>query len=67
MRFILRYLGPGAPPADDIRRIGELVTIVSQAPRMLLVEVEADALPLQVVSLPHWFAAGETWLEALRR
>lgn len=60
-RFILRYRGAGAKPAEDVDRIRALpnAKVLDGSPRMLLVEApEADMRAL-VDSLPDWVMTEE--------
>jgi hypothetical protein len=63
-RYILRFTGQGAPPAEDLKRIRSLqgVTVVDEpSPHMLLVEATAEALrPLN--ELPSWVVTPERLL-----
>lgn len=58
-RFILRYRGPGPPPAADVGRIRGLadVRVVDETPRMLIVESDAEPLGALVDGLADWIMA----------
>ena len=61
-RFILRFVGPGPKPVEDVRRVcrvpGVRVTDESSS-RMLLVEAPEEALRSVVRALPDWTFAEE--------
>lgn len=61
-RFILRYSGAGAIPADDLERWRALPNchIVDQSSRMLLVEAEEELLRDLVQERPEWRLTPET-------
>ena len=61
-RFVVRFRGESAKPAEDLERIRGLpeATVLDDAsPRMLLVESEEQPLRELVESLPGWVVAPE--------
>jgi len=61
-RFVLRFGGDGAKPADDVERIRKLpeVELLDEtSPRMMLVESHEQPLRELVESLPGWVLAPE--------
>lgn len=61
-RFIFRYSRPGPRPAEHLERCRNLpgVTVLDDsAPRMLLVEADADHLEALKASLPGWTVSQE--------
>jgi len=61
-RFVVRFTGEAAKPAEDIERIRSLpeVTVLDEAsPRMLLVESDEQPLREVIDSLPDWVLAPE--------
>ncbi len=60
-RFVLRYRGPGAPPAADVARLSALadVEVLDETPRTLLVAGPEEALRHAVASMPGWVMAPE--------
>ena len=63
-RFVLRFGGDRAMPADDVERIREVAeaTVLDQTPRMMLVESDEEPLRELVGSLPGWAIAPEQHL-----
>lgn len=61
-RFILRYLGAGELPDEDLARVRALCDsrIVDQTPRMLLVDAAGDHVHQLVKTMPQWAVAPET-------
>jgi len=55
-KYILRFTGSGAKPAADVTRIrkSEGVTIVDEAPRMLLVQCAKTRAKQLVEDLDKW-------------
>jgi hypothetical protein len=65
-RFILRFTGRGATPADDVQRIRSSpgVNVVDSASsRMLLVEALPESVQKLADSLPNWTCSGEQTIE----
>ncbi|MDQ6605530.1 MAG: hypothetical protein M3Z06_03175 [Actinomycetota bacterium] len=61
-RFVLRFQGDGAKPADDVARIRDLpeASIIDESSaRMMLVESREQPLRALVDSLPGWALAPE--------
>lgn len=61
-RFILRFTGTGAVPADDVERWRSLPNcqIVDETPRMLLVEADEQPLRELIKSGQDWRLTPET-------
>lgn len=61
-RFILRFTGDGAIPADDLKRLHALPNcrVVDQSSRMLLVEAEEKLLRDLVEAGRDWRLTPET-------
>jgi hypothetical protein len=58
-RFILRYTGNGAAPAEVVARLREQLTILEEAPRMLLVDGTEPRVKKLLESLPDWLMVEE--------
>lgn len=60
-RFVLRYLGEGPRPDDDVRRIGLVAgsRIVADSPQMVLAEGDEERLRELADSMPDWVLAPE--------
>ncbi|HZX83910.1 MAG TPA: hypothetical protein VFF19_10120 [Reyranella sp.] len=61
-RFIMRYKGAGAKPADDVRRIRRVpsVDVVDETPRMVLVESDAATATHLAQEFGEWSVAPDT-------
>ena len=61
-RFVVRFRGDSAKPAEDLERIRSLpqATVLEESsPRMLLVESDEQPLRELIDSLPDWVLAPE--------
>ena len=59
-RFVLRYAGPAAPPAQTQRiRSSAKVHVLDDSPKMLLVEGEDSDVETLLADLPDWKALRE--------
>lgn len=61
-RFILRYRGTGAAPADEVAGICALpaVKVVDRSSKMLLVESADHSLGHCIQDFPNWSVTAET-------
>ena len=66
-RFVLRYRGHDAAPADDVVRIEHAVCVLDRTPRMLLVEAGDAQLADLAAALPGWLVAREETFAPERR
>jgi len=64
-KYILRFTGSGAKPAADVTHIRECegVTILSEAPRMLLVQCAKSRAKQLVEELDNWVMSEERTVE----
>jgi hypothetical protein len=64
-KYILRFTGSGAKPAADVARIRktEGVTVLDEAPRMLLVQCAKTRAKQLVDSLDNWVMSEERTVE----
>ncbi|MCG6875606.1 MAG: hypothetical protein LJE97_11000 [Betaproteobacteria bacterium] len=64
-KYILRFTGNGAKPAADVARIrkSQGVTIVDEAPRMLLVQCPKTRAKQLVEALDNWVMSEERTIE----
>ena len=64
-KYILRFTGSGAKPAADVARIRkyEGVTVLDEAPRMLLVQCAKPRAKQLVEGLDNWVMSEERAVE----
>ncbi|MSR58641.1 MAG: hypothetical protein EXS05_13470 [Planctomycetaceae bacterium] len=64
-RFILRYVGKGTKPEQDVERVkalGGLKVLDESSPRMVLVEAPETPLTRLMESLPDWNQTAERFV-----
>jgi len=64
-KYILRFTGTGTKPATDVTRIRkcEGVTVLDEAPRMLLVQCAKTRAKQLVENLDNWVMSEERTIE----
>lgn len=64
-KYILRFTGNGAKPPADVRRIrkAEGVTVLDEAPRMLLVQCAKTRVKQLVEELDNWVMSEDRTVE----
>lgn len=63
-RYVLRFNGPGEPPAEELTRIGTELDckVIDASSRMLLVEATAGKLGALAKAFPLWSVDRETFV-----